>query len=76
MNIKMIRYIIGRLLIAESVLMALPLIVMLIYGEFGQLPSLLIPMAILAILGVLFVAFKPKDKTLKAKDGLRYRNDA
>lgn len=69
MNIKMIRYIIGRLLIAESVLMALPLIVMLVYGEFGQLPSLLIPMAVLAIIGALCVAFKPKDKTLKAKDG-------
>lgn len=69
MNIKMIRYIIGRLLLVESALMLLPFGIALIYGEFAQLHSFLIPMGILAILGALSVAFKPKDQTLKAKDG-------
>ena len=45
MNLKMLRYIIGQLLIAEGALMVLPLITMLCYGEFGNLYAFLIPMA-------------------------------
>ncbi len=69
MNVKMIRYIIGRLLLVESALMLLPLAVSLIYGEFAQLHSFLIPMAILCGLGALSIAFKPRGQALKAKDG-------
>lgn len=69
MNIKMIRYIIGRLLLVEAALMLLPLAVSLIYGEFAQLHAFLIPIAILAAMGVLSTAFKPKGQALKAKDG-------
>ncbi len=69
MNLKMIRYILGRLMLIESLLMALPLIVMLIYGEFSMLHAMLIPMAVLAALGVLASVYKPKDQALKAKDG-------
>ncbi len=69
MNLKMIRYIIGRLMLVESALMALPLIVMIIYGEYMMLYALLIPMCALAILGGVAVAFKPRDLALKAKDG-------
>ncbi len=69
MNIKMIRYIIGRLLLVESALMALPLAVCLIYGEFSQVLAFIIPMAILCALGILSIAFKPKEQALKAKDG-------
>jgi len=69
MNFKMIRYIIGRLMLVECALMALPLVVMIIYGEFAKLYSVLIPMAILAILGAVAVAFKPREQALKAKDG-------
>ena len=69
MNIKMIRYIMGRLMIVESALMLLPLIVSLIYGEFAQLHAFLIPMALLCGLGVLSIVFKPQGQALKAKDG-------
>ena len=69
MNIKMIRYIIGRLLLVESALMLLPLAVSLIYGEFKQLPAFLIPMAVLCALGVVSTLLKPKEQALKAKDG-------
>ncbi len=69
MNLKMIRYVIGRLMLVESALMALPLAVMLIYREFSMLYSLLVPMAILAVLGAISISFKPKDQALKAKDG-------
>ncbi len=69
MNYKMIRHILGRLMLVESALMLLPLIVMLIYGEFSMLYSMLIPMAMLAVLGSLSVMFKPTDTDLHAKDG-------
>ncbi len=69
MNYKMIRLIIGRLMLVEGALMLLPLVVMLIYGELSMLYSMLIPMAMLVLLGTLSVAFKPKDTDLRAKDG-------
>lgn len=69
MNFKMLRYITGQLLIAEGALMALPLVTMLIYGEYGSLYSVLIPMAALFALGIGFSIRKPADKTLRAKDG-------
>lgn len=69
MNFKMLRYIIGMLMLAEGALMMIPLITMLIYGEFGMLYSVLIPMAILAVLGFLLTIRKPEVKTLRAKDG-------
>ncbi len=69
MNHRMIRYIIGRLLLVESALMLLPLAVMIVYGEFTYLHAFLIPMAILGLLGALAIAFKPKDQALRAKDG-------
>lgn len=69
MNFKMIRYITGQLLIAESALMLLPFAVTLIYGEFSNIWAFLIPIAILAVIGLLMISFKPKDKTLGAKEG-------
>ena len=69
MNIKMMRYVLGRLLLVEAALMALPLLVMLIYGEFAQIHAMLIPMALLALLGVLAISFKPKEQALRATDG-------
>ena len=69
MNIKMMRYVLGRLLLVESALMALPLLVMIIYGEYSQLHAMLIPMAALAALGVLATSFKPKEQALRATDG-------
>ena len=69
MNLKMLRYIIGQLLIAEGALMALPLVTMLIYGEFNMLYTILIPMAALFTLGFGLSIRKPENKTLRAKDG-------
>ena len=69
MNIKMIRYILGRLMMVESALMLLPLAVSLIYGEFAQLHAFIIPMVILCGLGALAIIFKPKEQALRAKDG-------
>ena len=69
MNFKMIRFITGELLLAEGMLMALPLIVTLIYGEFSNVWAFLIPMLALFICGALMVKFKPENKTLGAKEG-------
>lgn len=69
MNIKMMRYVLGRLALVEAALMAIPLLVMIIYGEYSQLGAMLIPMAILAVLGTLGIAIRPKDQALGAKDG-------
>lgn len=69
MNFKMLRYIVGQLLLVECALMALPLTTMLIYGEFGMLHAILIPMGALVLIGALFSLKKPEDKTLRAKDG-------
>lgn len=65
----MMRYVLGRLLLVESALMALPLLVMVIYGEYSQLHAMLIPMALLAALGALAVAFRPSEQALGATDG-------
>ncbi len=69
MNYKMLRYIVGKLLLAEGALMALPLVTSLIYGEFKMLHAFLIPMGALLLLGLLFSLKKPVDDALSAKDG-------
>ena len=69
MNYKMLRYITGQLLIAEGILMIIPLVTSLFYGEFGMLHAFLIPMAALFLLGFLLSFKKPENKTLRAQDG-------
>ena len=69
MNYKMLKYIIGKLLIAECALMAIPLVTSLFYGEYKMLHAFLIPMGVLFLLGVLFSLKKPENSTLRAQDG-------
>ncbi len=69
MNFKMLRYITGKLLLAEGALMLIPLVTMLIYGEFGMLYSVLIPIVMLLVLGFLLSLRKPARSALSAKDG-------
>lgn len=69
MNFKMLRYITGKLLLAEGGLMIIPLVTMLIYGELGMLYSVLIPIGMLLILGFLLSLRKPEGSALSAKDG-------
>lgn len=69
MNYKMLRYIIGKLLIAEGALMVLPLIASLFYGEFGNLHAFLIPIAALLIIGFLISLKKPENDALSVTDG-------
>lgn len=69
MNYKMILYIVGLLMLVEAALLALPLAVMIIYGELAMLHAVLIPMIMLAALGGIAMLFKPKNNALRAKDG-------
>lgn len=64
----MISYILGLLLLCEAGLLILPLAVALIYSE--AIASFLITIGILCAAGLILVHFKPKDKTIFAKDGL------
>jgi trk system potassium uptake protein TrkH len=64
----MITYVLGRILLTEGALMALPLVTGLLYGE-SALPFL-IPMLLLAVVGVLLGLRKPKQTALYARDGL------
>lgn len=68
MNFRMITYVLGRILLTEGALMALPLVTGLLYGE-SALPFL-IPMLLLAAIGVLLGLRKPKQTALYARDGL------
>lgn len=67
MNYKMIRYLLGLILLIEAALMVFPAIVSLIYSE--NVMPFLITIAILIVLSVPCVLFKPANKKIYAKDG-------
>lgn len=68
MNYKMISYSIGRILLVEAILLVLPAIVSIIYGD-GVLSSFAITIAALAVTGILATRKKPQNKSIYAKDG-------
>lgn len=60
----------GRILIVEALLFLLPLFCSLIYGEIDSALSFLASSGIAAVLGlIMFLAFRPKDKTIFAREG-------
>ena len=67
MNHQMIGYVIGHILLTESVLMLLPLITGLFCGE-SPVPFI-IPMLLLAVVGGVLGLRKPKKSALFARDG-------
>ena len=69
MNYRMIRNILGWLLIFECGFMLVPAVTAIIYGEYAQLWAFLATMALCGLIGGLFVLKKPKNSVLYAKDG-------
>ena len=69
MNYRMIRNILGWLLIFECGFMLVPAVTAIVYGEFSQLWAFLATMALCGLIGGLFVLKKPKNSVLYAKDG-------
>ena len=68
MNKKMIVYVLGRTLLIEAVLLVLPLITAVIYGE--SVVPFLIPIVLLLAIGFITGMKKPKNASLFARDGL------
>ena len=69
MNIKMIRYILGRMLGVEAILLLLPAIVSYIYNEPTG-TDFLITAVILVLIFLLFGRKKPKEFTIYGKEGM------
>ena len=70
MNKRMIFSTLGKLTLSEALLMVLPLIVSLIYGEFKVALSFLITIAIAFVIGfALHKYFKTQNKVIYAKEG-------
>ncbi len=69
MNFKMILNLLGKFMIAEAILMMLPLLVSVLYGE-AQGWSFLWTIAILIVLGALLGIRKPQNSDIFAKEGL------
>ena len=67
MNGKLVTKILGKIMILEGILMALPLAVSIIYDE--NINAFLIPMIILIGVGYLTQLLKPKRKGLYQKEG-------
>ena len=71
MNKSMVRYLLSKLLLIEASLMLIPVIVAFIYHEdIRVINSLVITIGMLVIIGLLGVAFKPKNYHVYTKEGL------
>ncbi len=69
MNYKMIRYVVGWILILGAALMALPLLVSVIYRESSGI-AILVSMILCGAAGLLLRARPPKDREMHASEGL------
>ena len=67
MNHQMIGFVLGRILMTEAVLMALPLLTAAVYRE--SLLPFLIPMVLLSLTGIVIGRRPPKRTALFARDG-------
>ena len=68
MNRKMTTYILGRMLGVEALVLLIPALVSVIYGEEGS-KAFLITSVILGVLYLIFGRKKPEDSTIYGKDG-------
>ena len=66
----MIRYILGKMLGVEGVLLLLPVLVGLLYGENREVMSFIITAAVLIIIYVAAGTRKPENTTIYGKDGM------
>ena len=70
MNIKMIRYILAKMMGVEALLLLLPAIVGFIYGENDEIIAFMIPIFILTLLFLIFGRKKPEKSTIYGRDGM------
>jgi len=69
MNFKMIRYILGWLLIFESIFLIIPSITALVYGEWYTLTSFLFALFLCLALGSILIYRKPQNTVLYSREG-------
>ena len=69
MNIRMLIYILGKVLLIEGILMTLPIVCGICYGEWLFIIPYIICAAAYIILGFLISIKKPKNMTVFIKDG-------
>lgn len=69
MNKRMTAYVLGMLLLCEAGLLLLPLAIAFIYGD-KTIPDFLLTIGLLLVAGGALSLFKPKNKTIYARDGL------
>ncbi len=69
MNFKMIRNILGWILIFEAGFMLVPAATAVVYGEWRELSHFMVTMLLCATIGLLFVWKKPENTTLYAREG-------
>ncbi len=69
MNFKMIRNILGWILIFEAGFMTVPAITAIVYGEWRELAHFGVTMLLCAAIGLLCVRKKPENTTLYAREG-------
>ncbi len=69
MNYKMIRNVLGWILLFEAAFMVLPIVTSLCYREWTCALSFLVTALVCLALGGLCAYFKPKNRTLYAKEG-------
>ncbi len=68
MNYRMVLYNVGRILLVEAALLAIPAIVAIFYGE-NTLFSFALTIAALTVVGLPAIYKKPKNQSIYAKDG-------
>lgn len=70
MKRRLIFGLLGKFMIIEAVLLILPAMVSVIYGEYGEVFSFLISAAISAVIGIALYLQSPKNTEFYAKEGL------
>lgn len=69
MNVSMVFYLLGRVLLCEGALLVLPTAVSLYYGEYRALYAFLITIALCVTLGLLLSWRKPKKNVFYLREG-------
>ncbi len=69
MNKRMIAYVLGILMFCEGILLILPYVIAHVYAETTTYHAFLTTIVLLGVGGTVLSWFKPKDKTIYARDG-------
>lgn len=69
MNILMVFYVLGWIMVCEGTLMVLPLVVSQIYAEYPSVNAFAISIIVCIVLGAVLMIRRPKDRTMRLREG-------